>query len=355
MALSDCAPHTTSKAEQVDALFAPYTETPGAAVAVVKGGKIELVKGYGLADVQARKPITPDTAFDLASDSKPFTAASILLLAEKGKLGLDDRLCKTCPAFSGPPAGITIRQLLNHTSGMPDYLCALADSGRLPRLASRPSTAKPFPDEPTAAEIVKLLAKAPQLDFAPGSRFDYSNSGYVVLGQVAERASGQRLSEFLKESIFAKLGMAHTVLVDERKQAVAARAHSYRTATDTVDMDYTAVNCIYGDGNVNSTARDMASWLMSLDNCSVLSRDSLRQSWTPATLLGGSTTDYGFGWVLGDFRGEQSVGHDGAWVGFQSSVLYVPNRRLGVVVLSNLETLPIDDLTAAIADIYAEQ
>jgi len=354
IAMSDSTPHPISKADQVDALFAPYANTPGAAVAVVEDGKVVFLKGYGLADVQAKTPITPDTAFDLASDSKQFTATAILLLAQDEKIELDSPLCSVLPEFTGDAKAITIRHLLNHTSGLDDYLRLLADSGRVVRISMLPSTTKPRADAPTAAEVVHLLAKVPNLEFTPGSQFEYSNSGYVVLGQVTEKVSGQRLSEFLATRIFKKLAMKNTVLVDERKQEIPGRAHSYATKADTVDIDYTPVNRIYGDGNVNSTARDVATWLASFAGGSVLNTEWQKLAWTAGTLTDGTTTDYGCGWVIGEYDGEPSVGHEGAWVGFQSSVLYLPNRKFGVVVLSNLAELPIDELSDQVADIYLQ-
>jgi len=346
-------PHRpVSQAEQVDALFAPYANTPGAAVAVVRDGKVLFMKGYGLADVAAKTPITPDTVFDLASDSKAFTAAAVLLTAQDEKLELDSPLSTVFPDFQGDAKAITIRQLLNHTSGLDDYLQVLAENGRVARISMLPSSTKPRADEPTAAEVVQLLAKEKSLEFTPGSCFEYSNSGYVVLGQVVEKVSGRRLSEFLGERIFKKLGMSHTVLVDERRQEVPGRAHSYGSKSDTVDIDYTPVNRIYGDGNVNSTVRDMAAWLNSFGDRPILDPALQKLAWTPGILNDGTQTDYGCGWVIGAFRGEPSVGHEGAWVGFQSSVLYLPAKRFGVVVLSNLEELPIEDLSDSVADIF---
>ncbi|MFI5384992.1 MAG: serine hydrolase domain-containing protein [Fimbriimonadales bacterium] len=354
MAPSDAPHRPISQTEQVDALFAPYASTPGAAVAVVRDGKIVMVKGYGLADVSAKTPITGDTAFDLASCSKPFTATAILLLAKQGKLNLDDPLTKSCPEFSGDAGAITIRHLLNHTSGIQDYERLFVESGRVGPIVPQPSTTKPLDGEPTSADTLKLLAQVGVLDFPPGSNFEYSNSGYVVLGQVVERVSEKRLSEFLSSEVFKKLRMRHSVLVDERLQPIPGGAHSYAKKGDLDDIDYTPLNRIYGDGNIHSSARDMAAWLGSLDRYSILPEDWQKQAWTPATLTGGRVTDYGFGWVVGAHNGEPELSHEGGWTGFESSILYFPKRRLGVVVLSNLEELPAGDLSTAIADIYLQ-
>lgn len=352
MALPD-APRS-SQAEQVDALFASYSNSPGAAVAVVKDGKILLAKGYGFADVQAKTPITEDTGFDIASCSKPFTATAVLLLAGRGKLDLEDPLAKTCPEFTGGAAAVTIRQLLNHTGGLADYESLFVASGRVGPIVPMPSSTKHQDGEPTSADTLKLLAGNGSLEFPPGTKFDYSNSGYVVLGQVVERTSGERLAEFLKREVFRKLGMKHTILVDERLQDVLLRAHGYAKKDDRDDMDFTPLNRIYGDGNVHSSARDMAIWLASLDRHAILPEGWQRLAWTPADLIGGGVTDYGFGWVVGSHKGEPEVSHEGGWAGFESSILYFPQRKIGVVVLSNLEEMPVGDLSTKIADIYLQ-
>jgi len=344
---------TITRAGRVDALFAGYGDSPGAVVVVVRDGNPELVRGYGLADVQAKTPITAETAFDLASLTKQFTAAAILVLVQQGKLSLSDPLAKWCREFSGDATGITIRQLLNHTSGLQDYVgLFVAKRGDFD---AQPSWTEPEEDEPTSADALRLIASQDALEFTPGSKFEYSNSGYVVLGQIVERASGMRLAEFLDREVFKKLGMTRTGLVDERRQPVLRRAHSYLRKSDTTDVDYTPLNRIYGDGNVNTTAADMVKWLAPLGGNSVLSAESRKMSWTPPALTGGEVSDYGFGWVIGEHDGETEVSHEGGWVGFETAIAYFPRRRLGVVVLSNFADMPASELTEQIADIYWDE
>lgn len=337
---------------RVDALFAQYQNTPGAAVAVIRDGRIVFLKGYGLADVLSKTPISPDTAFDLASVTKPFTAIAILLLEQRGKLALDDPISKTCPEFTGDAKRITIRNLLNHTSGLPDYAAAFMKSGRIGRLVPVSSTLKPSEDEPTAEDTLKLLAKEPKLDFAPGTQFEYSNSGYVVLGQIVERVSGMRFAEFLARNVFRKVGMKKALLADERKQHIPNRAHSYATKNSQIDIDYSPLNRIYGDGNINASARDMAGWLLSLDGEALLTEESRRLAWSAPTLPDGTESDYGFGWVLSHENGEAVVSHEGGWVGFHTVVEYYPSRKLGIVILSNCEEMPVDELCSEIVKIY---
>ncbi|HVL38749.1 MAG TPA: serine hydrolase domain-containing protein [Fimbriimonadaceae bacterium] len=336
----------------VDRLFDRYLKSPGAAVAVVLDGKPVLLKGYGLADVATSRPIDPDTTFDLASVSKQFTAASVLILAQRGRLSLDDPLTKFFPTFPAWGKKVTVRHLLNHTSGLPDYMEMFVKSGKLKFSAPRPSSTPPDVYEPQGKDVVTLLATADGPEFEPGAKFEYSNSGYAVLAQIAEKASGQRLAEFMRANIFRPLGMSSTLLMDERKRKPKDRAKSYLFPAASKDADYTPLNLVYGDGNVNSSARDMAAWAVALQNGKWMSEPWRTMAWTPGKLQDGSLGEYGFGWVLGRAGDEPFVDHSGGWVGFRSYIMHVPKRKLTVVVLSNLGTMKAVEQGRKVAEIY---
>src|ERR1700731_1604701 len=191
---------------------------PGMAAMLVRNGRIEYRKVFGFADLEARTPITPDTQFLLASLTKQFTAMAIMILAERHKLQFDDTLAKFCPEFPAYASTITIRNLLNHTAGLTQYDDILGV--KLDANYFRSSKSPPAVHELTAAEVLQILSRQEKLRFAPGEKFEYSDSAYVVLGQIVERLTGERYAEFLKETIFDPLGMHDTLVVDEGNQKV---------------------------------------------------------------------------------------------------------------------------------------
>jgi CubicO group peptidase (beta-lactamase class C family) len=198
---------------------------PGLAAMLIRNGRIEYRRTFGFADLAARAPITPDTQFLLASITKQFTAMAIMILAERHKLQFDDTLAKFCPEFPAYAHAITLRNLLNHTSGLPEYddLLGVTSYDSYFRSSKSPPAAHEF----TSAEILRLLSRQAKLRFAPGEKFEYNSSGYVLLGQIIERVSGERYAEFLKENIFDPLEMRDTLVVDERKQKVPRLALGY--------------------------------------------------------------------------------------------------------------------------------
>jgi CubicO group peptidase (beta-lactamase class C family) len=337
------------RAAQVDALMAEWSkgETPGAAVLVVQDGRVLLKKGYGLANVETKEPIRPDTVFDLASVSKQFTAMAVLMLAERGKLSLDDPLSKFFPAFPAYAQKITVRHILNHTSGLPDYMVIMTATGKIDK------NWKAGGFEPTSADTVKLLAEQKELRFAPGEKWEYSNSGYVVLGQIVVKASGKSLAQFLKENIFQPLGMNNTLVSDETRPKIKNRAISYGPdGGKFVNADYTPLNLIYGDGNVNTTIEDMYLWDQALYTEKLVKAATLKQAFTPGKLASGKETGYGFGWAVGKYGGLEMIGHAGGWAGFRTDIKRFPQERFTVVVLSNLGNFRPTKISEKIAAIY---
>ena len=213
---------------RLDVLVAPYREAngPGMVALLIREGRVKWQTAFGLADLETHRFITPDTQFELASMTKQFTAMAIMILSEQGKLKFDDTLDKYCPEFPAYARTIHIRDLLHHVSGLPDYeeLTVGKIGDNFFRSSKGPSAAHEF----TSAEVLKTLSRQPTLKFAAGSRFEYSNSGYEVLGQIIERVSGQRYAEFLKEKIFDPLGMHDTLVLDERKHSGPHVALAYK-------------------------------------------------------------------------------------------------------------------------------
>ena len=253
-----------SLAARIDSVAAPWStgRTPGIAVLVWRNGVVEFAKGYGLASVENRVPITPDTRFLLGSVSKQFTATAIMILADRGKLSYDDPLSKFFPSFPAYADSITVRHLLNHLGGLPEYEKLFVEKGLVDKNWPRSIKTRPSRFEPTAHDALALLERVPAPDFAPGSRFVYSNSNYVVLAQIVEKVSGQPFRVFVSENIFRPLGMSQSVLYDETRPVIPGRASSYRRAgVRFEEIDYTPFNTIYGEDNVVTNLNDLGKWI----------------------------------------------------------------------------------------------
>lgn len=308
-------------------------QVPGLALVVVKDGKIVREKAYGLANVELGVPVTPDTVFQAASVGKTFTAALVLLLEKDGKLKLDDPISRyldnTPPAW----AGITIRHLLTHTSGLGDPYTKI-------------DLRKDYTDE----ELVALEASMPLL-FAPGERFAYSNAGYHLLGFITKRVGGKFFGDQLEERIFAPLGMKTAGVISEAG-IVPGRAAGYERIDGRLQNQRWVAPSLNrtADGTIQLSARDLARWSMALDGDTILDARARQASWTPARLNDGSSGPYGLGWYVGTRNGHRVIQHGGAWQGFKSSLQRYPDDRLTVVVLANSAAArqgKIADLVAA--------
>ncbi|HVF90156.1 MAG TPA: serine hydrolase [Blastocatellia bacterium] len=333
------------KSAKVDEIMSAMIRpgAPGAAVMVIRDGKVIHKKGYGLANVEAGTPIDTNTVFDLASVSKQFTAMAVMILAERGKLSYDDPLTKFFPEFPAYASKITVRHLLNHTSGLPDYMASFEKLGK-----------KDF--EPTSKDAIKMLSEMPEPRFAPGDKWEYSNSGYMVLAQIVEKASGMGFASFMKKNIFDPLGMNNTLIADESRPKIADRAISYAPQAEGFkNIDYTPLNLIFGDGNVNTSVEDMYRWDQALYTEKLVKQATLKQAFTPAKLNDGSPTKYGFGWSIGDVNGLQVLAHGGAWVGFRTYIIRFPGERFTVIVLSNFARFNPEAVSKRIARVYLEE
>lgn len=327
---------TAQQAAQAAALMAPWTkgDSPGAAVVVIRGGRVLLEEGYGLANIETGEAITPNTVFDLASVSKQFTAAGVMMLADRGRLKLDDPLVKFFPESAAYARGVTVRNLLNHTSGIPDYPQLLIASGQVNANWQRGWETPPA--RPGFKDVLSLVTAQKGLDFTPGEKWAYSNSNYVILAGIVERVSGKPFPQFLKENIFQPLGMNDTFVQDGTGRTAKGRASRYdRAATGYKAIAATPFDHIYGDGNVHSTVRDLIKWDEALDTGRLVKPSTFREALTPGRLNDGTATDYGFGWVLDNYFGLRMAYHQGGGTGFNTFIMRIPDQRFTVAVLSN--------------------
>ena len=307
---------------------------PGVAIAVVKDGKIIREQGYGYADLEQQVKVTPDTLFQSGSIGKTFTAALVLLLADEGKLSLDDPVSKYLSPT--PPAwdGITIRHLLTHTSGLDDPYAKL-------------DLTRNYTDE----ELLALEAAIPTR-FAPGEKWSYSNMGYHLLGFICNKVGGKFYGDQLRERIFAPLGMGTRIISES--EIIAHRSRGYEWKGDQlVNQSWVAPRLnTTADGSLYLTARDLAKWDLALYGDKVLNARLRQASWTPARLNDGSATEYGYGWFLGQRNGHRSIGHGGAWQGYRSQLDRYVDDRLSVVVLANSASARPNKLADLVAAHY---
>jgi CubicO group peptidase (beta-lactamase class C family) len=309
---------TCAMKPEVDALMGSYAgEVPGAAVLVLRDGQPVVRASYGLADLETGTPATPETNYRLASVTKQFTAASILLLAEDDRLTLDDRGHQWLPSLAKAAETVTIRHLLTHTSGLIDY------EDVVPEI---------FAAQLHDADVLRLLETQDRTYFRPGTGYRYSNSGYALLALIVQRASGQTFATFLRERIFDPLAMFNTVAYEEGVSTVNNRAFGYTEEAgrwNRTDQDQTSA--VLGDGGIYSSIDDLAKWDAALYDGRLLQPSSLRAAFTPATHTDDPEIEYGYGWRI---TGE-TLWHSGETVGFRNVIVRYPKRHMTVVVLTN--------------------
>jgi CubicO group peptidase (beta-lactamase class C family) len=339
---------------QIDAVFASLNSrnAPGAAVLVVRNGKPVFRRGYGVTDLRTLHPIDAQTNFRLASFTKQFTAAAIMLLVRDGKLHYDDHLTDIFPEFPAYGKSITIRNLLNHTSGLPDYEDLLANQ--------YPGTPEEKVPQILDAGVLKLLEQQTSGKFAPGSKWEYSNSGYAVLAMIVERVSGKNFGRFLKERIFTPLKMKNTLAYEKDKNEVPHRAYGH-TKQDGAwrETDQSPTSAVLGDGGIYSSLEDLAKWDSALHDHTLLSTEEMRPALTPvqpthspAKFPDGPTVSYGFGWFLDPYRNHKRMSHDGSTIGFRTTIQRFPDDQLTIIVLANRADINPEEFALKVADLY---
>jgi CubicO group peptidase (beta-lactamase class C family) len=310
---------------------------PGLSLLVVKDGKVLQSKGFGLANVELQVPVKPETIFQSGSVGKQFTATAIMMLVEQGKVGLDDPLTKY---FSDAPASwneVTVRELLSHTAGFGDY----------PKDFN-------FRKDWTEDEELKLIESIP-LSYPPGTNWAYSNFGYVTLGILIHRVTGEFYGDFLHKHIFQPTGMQTTRIISEA-DIVPNRSAGYRLVNGALKNQewVSPVLNTTADGSLYFSILDLAKWDAALYTDKLLKRSSLDLMWTPVRQKNGQPNKghYGFGWFIDDRQGHRCIHHDGAWQGFQTAIDRYVNDRLTVVALSNLEGANPGKITQHVAEMY---
>ena len=340
-------------------------DDPGVAVLVRLEGKTVFARGYGLRDLRSRDRIEPDTSFRLASVTKPFTAMAVALLVRDGKLRYEDTLSDVFPAFPAYGRTATIRHLLTHTSGLPDYetLMEAAEKDHAPTWTPD----RQIQDD----EVLALLRGETKGRFEPGTSWAYSNSGYVVLGLAVARASGKPFADFLRQRIFRPLQMTHTLAYGKGRDEVPERAFGHaRDGSGFREADQSPTSATLGDGGVYSSLEDLAKWDEALRTKELLSPAWMKPALTPVTLADGSWTHwppgpksgdnldpgqpvwYGFGWLLDPWRGRPRMWHHGETTGFRTVMQRFPDDALTVVVLANRDDIEVRELALDIARPY---
>jgi CubicO group peptidase (beta-lactamase class C family) len=339
---------------KIDAIFAPLrsSNAPGAAVLVVRNWQTVFRRGYGVTDLRTLHPIDASTNFRLASFTKQFTATCIMLLVHDGKLRYDDHLTDIFPEFPAYGKSITVRNLLNHTSGLPDYEDIL--------MKQYPNT----PDEKIPqildAGVLKLLEQQSAGEFAPGTKWEYSNSGYAVLAMIVEKVSGKPFGQFLRERIFAPLNIKNTLAYEKGKNEVPHRAYGHTKEKDAWrQTDQSPTSAVLGDGGIYSSIDDLAKWDRALRDHTLLSDAEMLPALTPVQLTdspakfpNGSPVSYGFGWFLAPYKGHKRMSHDGETIGFRTTIQRFPDDKLTVIVLANRSDINPEELALKVSDLY---
>lgn len=310
-------------------------QIPGLSLAVMESGRIVLAKGYGVSNVESQVPVKQETIFQSGSMGKQFTATAVMMLVENGKVALEDKITKY---FTNAPASwtnVTVRHLLTHTAGFTGYPKEF-DLRR----------------DYTEDELLQRIAAIP-LEFTPGEKWSYSNLGYVTLGILIHRVSGEFYGDFIQERIFKPLDM-RTARVISEADIVPNRAAGYRLVQGKLKnqewvsptMNTTA------DGSLYLSVLDMAKWDAALYTDKILKKSSLNEMWTPVRLNNDQAQGYGFGWSLGEIRDHRVVEHSGAWQGFKSHIARYPEQGLTVVVFVNLVEADVTKIAHTIATFY---
>ena len=295
------ASETAQLSEQVEAALPPHV---GACVLAIDDGQIVFEHASGLADIDAETSCTPQTNFRVASVSKQFTATAVMLLVDRGKLSLDDKLTKFFPGFPDYGDKITVKQLLTHTSGMPAY------EGLIP-----PGTTLQLDDY----DVLHLLMDTKSPKFAPGEKFEYSNSGYTLLGLIVEQVSRKPFHDFMASEIFRPLGMEHSVLYQRGLNEISNRAYGHAKQGDKwIRSDQSLTSAVRGDGGVYTSLQDYRKWLAGIDDQKLLSKESYEAMFSPQVKTDRDGSHYGYGWFLDEYRGEPRIHHNGETHGFRA-------------------------------------
>ena len=348
-AQSDSDDPLSKKADKAVTQLMQEQKIPGTSLAVIRDGKVIKATGYGLANVELNVPVTPQSIFQSGSIGKQFTATAVMMLMEEGKVGLDDSITKYFP--EAPPAwkAVTIRHMLTHTSGLPDIFGETEADDYAKGILD-------FRRDYTEEEFVRKFITLP-LDFQPGEKWNYSNTGYMLLGVMIHRLTGHYWGDFMQQRIFQPLGMTSTRVMSEA-DIVPNRSSGYRIIDGQIkNQEWVAPSLnTTADGGLYTNVLDLAKWDAALYTEKLLKKSSLDQMWTPVKLNNGKTyaDPYGFGWQINNANGHRVVWHTGGNQGFSVIISRYLDDRLTIVAMTNLDEFHCDvvKMTGAVASIY---
>ncbi len=316
------------ESQAIDSLFAEWnkSDVPGAAIGIIKDGKLIYSKGYGIADLEHDIEITPSSVFYIGSVSKQFVTFSILLLEEQGKLSLDDRIQKYLPDFPEYETPLTIRHFIHHTSGVRDYLTLMYLKGRN------------FLDHIEVNEVYELIKSQKELNFSPGEKYLYSNSCYFMLAMIVEKASGQSLRKFAHEHIFNPLGMNSTLFYDDNTYLIKNRVFSYEKKSGEDGFNNLILRfALVGSGGVYSNIEDLYLWDQNFYNnkLGIGEQDIIDKMHEEGLLNNGESSGYAFALINGTYKGLKTVSHGGSLAGYRAQLLRFPEESFSVIILAN--------------------
>ncbi len=331
-----------SREAAVDKVFAAWTSaTPGCAVGVSEQGVPVLTRAYGMAELEHGSPNRPDTIFEAGSVSKQFTAAAVILLARDGKVSLDDDVRKYIPELPAYDAPVTLRHMLSHTAGLRDW-------GNLFGIAGTPRGAKTY----THGHVVDVLSRQRALNFTPGTRWSYSNSGYNLAAVVVSRVSGMSFAEFSRTRIFQPLGMTRTSWRDDYARIVPGRATAYALAGAARYRQDMPFENVHGNGGLLTTVGDLLKWQEAVVNGPLAGAAMADEQQRPMPLGDGRALHYGLGVFRGEYQGVPEIYHSGSTAGYRAFLTYYPSARLAVATLCNAGNANATALNRAVGDIY---
>jgi len=328
---------------KIDALISSnYTKTnPGVSVLIAENGKAIYRKAFGKSNLELNTTMSSENVFQIGSLTKQFTAVSILMLLEQGKLNLDDRIETYITDFPIRGKKITIHQLLNHTSGIKNNT-PIGDKGYLSR------------KDMSSIELTNYIKNNP-LDFEPGSKFKYSNAGYILLGRIVEIISGVSYKEFIENNIFKKLNMSSSSY-GSMKTIIKKRANGYQFKQNKfVNADYMSLTLPFSAGAIMTTVDDLLAWHNALQNFTLIKKESLQKAMSPSILNNGKKIPYGYGWRFANLKGSSVIAHTGSTKGFTSTAMFFPKENIYMVILTNCNCKNILDVNKSIANLILKK
>jgi CubicO group peptidase (beta-lactamase class C family) len=340
--LGQSGPSAEEAAKQVDTYLSHWDkkDMPGCAVGVMKDGKLIYKRGVGLANLTYDIPNSPTMLFEVASTTKPFTAMAIALLAEQGKLSIDDDVRKYIPELPQYADTITLRHLLHHTSGLREYEALIFFSGRGNENAH------------SEKEVLNLIARQKNINFKPGAKYQYSNTGFLLLAAIVKRVSGKSLRAFADENMFKPLGMKSTLFRDDRTEVIKNKAAGYITGPGGRVRLRTSLDDLVGDGGLLTNVEDLSLWVQNYFEPKVGSRETIKMLTTHATTNSGEKINYGFGQFHTVYRGLPVIKHSGNVSGFRAQIARYHDQNFAVIALSNNSAIFPAEIVAKVADIY---